>query len=828
MLSLVVMKVLFFTKNHFKFNSILILNITIGLWILALNACSGEQGLSVVDNTNASTSIASTIVFSQQPSSGIAASILSQQPKISILDSSGKKLITGPDAWAQVNLTITNGNGNIIGTSSTYAVLGEAIFTNIAVDQAGLKSITATKVDMSDYGGSPDLTAESHNFSISAGSGSKFLYTAPTYFDAGACVSSTVALADSGNNFVSATTSVNIDLLNPGIGSFYSDTNCTTAVSSTTILTNTTSRTIYYKNYAQESLNIVLTDPLSQYASTSYQTYVKPTNISQINLKDTTNGSYRCEIYDLGFIGCRSFTIGSGGGESINYSSYSTAVSQTAVNGSNQICHLLIDGRLICNNSINWVSIPGTTTSVAMGFDHKCALAVSNTTQSLYCWGQNNNRQLGDGTTTTRINPTQINLGLNAGVTISKILIGVHTSGNNKNFAILSTGELMIWGGGSSTNYNPKLINGISNVKDVQNIGGNSEIYILLNDGSIQMFSVNYASIVGNTIDTVAAPTALPGFSNIQQFTINALGQVCGFDSNNFLYCYGPRSTQSGYTLNQSTATQVFDYQVDSVSSGFYETCALTKNDHAKAICWNEVIPRIEPTLTPLTSAIEKIKITSNDTRQLLYPFQCKQLILGYYYNEIIKLSPFDIHIQLFDQGNQGQFYSDAACTQAITTKTIPTSVSQRYIYYKANFAYATPKYIFLNALASTSGTSSGHLTLVLTGDASKISDSGSSANNANICGSAIIKAYDQNYNPTYFSKTSTTTLNFTLASGNGKIYSDVNCTSEVSSINVPPQTDQVTVYTKFFDSCGSANFNISATGLTTGTLTSSESCGCD
>jgi len=819
------MKALMSLKKYFQNSKIFLKPYLLGFWMLLLNSCLEERSLNVIDKTNSS--IASTIVFSQQPSSGIAASVLSQQPKISILDSSGKKLISGPDAWAQINLAVTNGNGNIIGTHSTYAVLGEAIFTDIAIDQTGLKSLTATKVDMSAYGGSKSITAESSNFLISAGNGTKLVYSAPAFFDAGLCISSTIAIADGGNNLVSATTSINIDISNPGVGSFYSDANCSTAVSSTTILTNSTSRTIYYRNFAQESLNVIFTDPLSQYASTSYQSYVKPANFNQVLVKDTGNGSYICNLYDLGFVGCRSFTIGFGGGEVINRYSYASAVSQTAFSEASQRCHLLANGTATCDNGNTWLSIPGTITSIAVGIDHKCALSTSGTIQSLYCWGQNNNRQLGDGTTVARVNPTLINLGLNPGVSINKILITTHTASSNKNFAVLSSGELIIWGGAGSTNYNPKFINGVNNVKDVQNIAGDNEIYVLLNDGTIQMFSVNYASVVGNTINTFAAPATLPGFANIQQFAVNDLGQVCGFDTSHRLFCYGPRSTQTGSLVNKSTATQEFDFLVDSISSGYFETCALIKNDHTKAICWKDTTIRIEPTFTPLTSTVEKIKLTATSDSPILYPFQCKQITLGYYYNEIIKLSPTDLQIQLVDQSNQGQFYSDANCSQAITTKTIPTSVSQRYIYYKTNTSYSSPKYIFLDGKPLTSGTATGHLTLVLTGDATQMNHAAGPIA-ANVCGPVVIKAYDQNYNSTYFSKTASTTLNFSLTSGNGKVYSDATCLTEVNSIDVSALADQATVYVKFFDSCGGSNFNISASGLTSGSISASEDCGCD
>lgn len=127
------------------------------------------------NNTTAVTFIplgqATQLVFASQPTSGSAGVAIPGQPVVSIRDSSGNVIVAGPDSSAQVTLTIAPpGAGVVVGTSTVTAVKGVATFTGLSFQEAGIKSLRATKSDTSNQtNGSAPLTIDSDSFTISPG-----------------------------------------------------------------------------------------------------------------------------------------------------------------------------------------------------------------------------------------------------------------------------------------------------------------------------------------------------------------------------------------------------------------------------------------------------------------------------------------------------------------------------------------------------------------------------------------------------------------------------------------------------------------------------------
>jgi len=92
------------------------------------------------------------------------------------------------------------------------------------------------------------------------------------------------------------------------------------------------------------------------------------------------------------------------------------------------------------------VQVMSNVMRVAAGASHTCALAANDLTHyptasgPIYCWGRNQEGQLGDGTTVDRLSPGQ------AALTDAMSL----SAGRSHNCAIRSNGELLCWGDNSA------------------------------------------------------------------------------------------------------------------------------------------------------------------------------------------------------------------------------------------------------------------------------------------------------------------------------------------------------------------------------------------
>ena len=139
-----------------------------------------------------------------------------------------------------------------------------------------------------------------------------------------------------------------------------------------------------------------------------------------------------------------------------------------------------------------------TALAVAAGHSHTCAILDDG---SLKCWGDNSHGQLGDGSTTDRTSPVQVDLGSgNTAVAIS--------AGHSHTCAILQDGTLKCWGqdnngqvgdgGTNSDQSSPVTINlGSSRTADSVSAG----IYhtcAVLDDGSIKCWGLNNEGQLGD------------------------------------------------------------------------------------------------------------------------------------------------------------------------------------------------------------------------------------------------------------------------------------------------------------------------------------------
>ena len=239
-------------------------------------------------------------------------------------------------------------------------------------------------------------------------------------------------------------------------------------------------------------------------------------------------------------------------------------------------------------NRLNPVDVTGLNSgaiAIATGYWTSCALTSAG---GVKCWGINDNGQLGDGSTTTRLTPVDV-VGLSSGVTAI-------TAGSQHTCALTSGGGVKCWGwsgygvlgDGSGTNQlTPVDVVGLSSgvfaiTAGVYHTcaltsGGGVKCWgaVAYNPGSYSVGSTTPADVSGLS-SGVTAITA-DEFSN------------CALTSGGGVKCWGPNF--NGQLGDGSTTTRMTPVDVTGLSSGVTaistgggHTCALMSGGGVK--CW--------------------------------------------------------------------------------------------------------------------------------------------------------------------------------------------------------------------------------------------------
>lgn len=228
-----------------------------------------------------------------------------------------------------------------------------------------------------------------------------------------------------------------------------------------------------------------------------------------------------------------------------------------------------------------------TFSAIAVGTDHACGIRASN--GDAYCWGDNNYGQLGDGTTTDRTSPTAVT----GGHTFAAIAGGArHTCG------LASTGTTYCWGDnfegqiGDGTNTDrtsPTTVAGGLGFVDVTTGDLHSCGWTLGNLAYCWGANGNGQLGDGTTTDR-NEPVAVSGGVSFDM--VDGGGQhTCGVGTGGTAYCWGDGvqgQIGNGSTANQSAPTPIQGgLNMATVSAGMEHSCAITTG--GVSYCWGEV-----------------------------------------------------------------------------------------------------------------------------------------------------------------------------------------------------------------------------------------------
>jgi alpha-tubulin suppressor-like RCC1 family protein len=227
----------------------------------------------------------------------------------------------------------------------------------------------------------------------------------------------------------------------------------------------------------------------------------------------------------------------------------------------------------------------GPFAQVSAGFFHTCGVTV--TGSATYCWGNNSNGELGDGTTTSRPRPEIVT----GGVTFAAVSAGVnHTCG------VTAAGAAYCWG----SNINGELGDGtMANRSSPVRVGptltfatvsaGFYHTCGVTTAGAAYCWGDNSKGQLGDgSIINHSSPTLVTGSVVFATVSAGGAGFTCGLTAaGGKAYCWGDNSFGAlgdGTTFDQLSPVLIADsLTFTAVSAGEFHTCGVTA---AAASCW--------------------------------------------------------------------------------------------------------------------------------------------------------------------------------------------------------------------------------------------------
>jgi len=223
---------------------------------------------------------------------------------------------------------------------------------------------------------------------------------------------------------------------------------------------------------------------------------------------------------------------------------------------------------------------------VAEGLYHTCALKQDNT---VWCWGSNDYGQLGDGTTTQKLTPVQVQ-NLSGVVQVA--------TGSYHTCAVKQDGTVWCWGnnaygrlgdGTTINRYTPVQVKNLTGV--VQVAAGGSHTCALRQDGTVWCWGWNsYGQLGDGTTINRYTPVLVQNLSGVVQVTVGGYTHTCALKQDGTVWCWGDNHSGKlgdGTTTDRYTPVLVQNLSgVVQVTGGYAHTCAL-KGD-GTVWCWGQ------------------------------------------------------------------------------------------------------------------------------------------------------------------------------------------------------------------------------------------------
>jgi alpha-tubulin suppressor-like RCC1 family protein len=224
--------------------------------------------------------------------------------------------------------------------------------------------------------------------------------------------------------------------------------------------------------------------------------------------------------------------------------------------------------------------------AVTTGANHSCAVTTSG---GIKCWGDNEVGQLGDGTRTNRLTPVDV-IGLTTGV------LAV-SAGSNYTCALVSNGGVKCWGinnngelGDGTTTIRLTPTNVIGLTSGVTDFAAGYGATCAILNGGMKCWGTNLWGQLGDgTKTTQLIPVDVSNLTGGVMTIGVGYGAACAVMNGGALKCWGHNlygQIGDGTTTDRLVPTDVYGLSsgVLEVSGGRYHTCALMNSGSVK--CW--------------------------------------------------------------------------------------------------------------------------------------------------------------------------------------------------------------------------------------------------
>ncbi|OYZ12801.1 MAG: hypothetical protein B7Y39_18895 [Bdellovibrio sp. 28-41-41] len=407
---------------------------------------------------------------------------------------------------------------------------------------------------------------------------------------------------------------------------------------------------------------------------------------------------------------------------------------------------------------------------------------------------------------------------------------------------VLNDGTVKLWGGGTTTAYDPAILTGVSGAADIA--AAQYHTCIINTDKSLSCWGNNGYGELGLSDTTYrSTPTTVPGLANISSVIV-AYNRTCALNASGIIYCWGENSNYIPGSYSYQLIDKVLSPelslwmpQLETAPTGnLYKFCGLVKTSK-ELFCWNHnssgfisTVNAPAPVYILNTEKSQKIVLSSSS--KIINPGSCQRVDISLLRNSLAASMLYDLTVSLSDLAGLGNFYGDSNCSQTITQVTIPAGTSSNGFYYSGTHSDTTSQFAKIKANTNDIATGVDILNLEIIGLPYSLRPGGDfSGAYVGNCYSHIIYARDRRGNNT----TATSSVPITLSSSNPtdvKIYSDSSCTQEITSTAIDVNASSKTIYSKLFVTCGYSYITITNTTLPAAPISTGfsiyQDCSCD